>query len=486
MSLKVYNSQTRTKQEFSPLTPGKVNMYVCGVTVYDNAHIGHARVYVAFDAVARHLRARGYEVNYVRNFTDIDDKIIKRANELGVDINQLTTKFMDSFSQDMQSLGVLPVSHEPRATEVIPQIIQAVEELIQKGHAYEMEGDVYFDVDSFDKYGSLSGRNLDDLKAGARVDVDDRKKNPVDFALWKSSKPGEPAWESPWGPGRPGWHIECTVMSRMFIGDTLDIHGGGEDLVFPHHENEMAQSMALSGKPFARYWIHNGFVRVNQEKMSKSLGNFFTIKDILEKVKPEVLRFFLLSKHYRSPLDFSDSALEEAAQALERLYNALLAADEAVDSEEQVHQTMGQPEEREAYEPIALAISEFESGMDDDFNTARAVGALFSLARYSNKLVKEKPTPQRDAMIRDSAARLRFFGARLGLLQDDPQAFLQSGASQAQDGGVDAALIESLIEERQEARKAKDFARADEIRDQITAMGVVLEDTPGGTRWKTA
>jgi cysteinyl-tRNA synthetase len=347
MPIMIYNSQTRKKEEFTPLTPGKVNMYVCGVTVYDDAHVGHARVYVAFDAMVRHFQARGLEVNYVRNFTDIEDKIIKRADELGIGTGELTRRYMDSFTGDMQSLGVLPVSHEPKATEVVPQIIEAVEELIEKGNAYEVDGDVYFSVDSFPHYGALSGRNLDDLRAGARVGVDERKRNPLDFALWKSSKPGEPTWESPWGPGRPGWHIECTVMSRMFIGDTLDIHGGGEDLVFPHHENEMAQSMALTGKTFAHYWIHNGFVRVNQEKMSKSLGNFFTIKDILKKVKPEVLRFFLLSKHYRSPLDFSATPpWTRRPRPWSGCTTPCWPRTENVDGQ-MVHQTMGKPEERD-------------------------------------------------------------------------------------------------------------------------------------------
>jgi cysteinyl-tRNA synthetase len=482
MPLTIYNTQTRKKEEFKSLEPGIVNLYVCGVTVYDDAHVGHARVYVAFDAIIRHFRARGYEVNYVRNFTDIDDKIIKRADELGIPISELTARYIDSFAQDMESLQVLPATHEPKATEVVPQIIEAIGTLIEKGHAYEVQGDVYFSVDSFSRYGALSGRNLDDLQAGARVGVDERKQNPVDFALWKSSKPGEPQWDSPWGPGRPGWHIECSVMSRMYFGDTFDIHGGGEDLVFPHHENETAQSMALSGKPFANYWMHNGFVQVKQEKMSKSLGNFFTIKDILAKVKPEVLRFFLLSKHYRSPLDFSDAALEEAAQALERLYNALLAADQAV--EKPVHQMMGKPEEREALKVVQDAIEEFEAGMDDDFNTARAIGAMFSLARYSNKLAAQKKlTEQDEALIADCAARLRHFGGRLGILQEEPEAYLQSGSAPA-DGGPSPEEIDALIEQRRQARKDKDFARADAIRDQLTDMGVILEDTPQGTRWK--
>ena len=482
MPLTIYNTQTRQKEEFQPITPGKVKIYVCGVTVYDDAHVGHARAYVAFDAIIRHLSARGYEVNYVRNFTDIDDKIINRAAELGISTAELTERNIKSYTRDMEALNVLPPNYEPRATEVVPQIIEAVANLIDKGHAYEVEGDVYFSVESFPQYGILSGRNLDDLQAGARVDVDERKKSPLDFALWKSSKPGEPSWQSPWGQGRPGWHIECSVMCRMQFGDTLDIHGGGEDLIFPHHENETAQSMALSGKPFARYWSHIGLVRVNQEKMAKSLGNFFTIKDVLKKVKPEVLRFFLLSKHYRSPLDFSDAALEEAGQALERLYNALLAADQAV--ENPVHQMMGKPEEREALKVVQDAVTEFEVGMDDDFNTARALGAMFSLARYSNKLASQKKiTEQEEALIADCAARLRYFGARLGILQQDPETYLQSGSTVAGDG-PSPEEIDGLIEQRRQARKDKDFAKADAIRDQLTDMGVILEDTPQGTRWK--
>ncbi|MFH2125415.1 MAG: cysteine--tRNA ligase, partial [Pseudomonadota bacterium] len=324
MSLVIYNTQTRQKQEFQPLVPGQVSMYVCGVTVYDSPHIGHARCYVAFDAIHRHLRSKGWQVTYVRNFTDIDDKIIKRANETGQDWRELTHDNIAAFTKAMQDLKVLPATQEPRATEHIDGIISSVQALIDKGNAYAVEGgDVLFAVDSFPEYGKLSHRELDQMQAGARIAVDERKRNPMDFVLWKGSKPGEPFWDSPWGPGRPGWHIECSVMSQEYLGATFDIHGGGEDLLFPHHENEVAQSEALNGQPFARYWIHNGFVRVNHEKMSKSLGNFFTVDDILKTVKPEALRLFLLSKHYRSPLDFSDQALKEAGQGLERLYLAL-------------------------------------------------------------------------------------------------------------------------------------------------------------------
>jgi cysteinyl-tRNA synthetase len=479
MALKVYNSQTRRKEEFVPVQPGKVRMYVCGVTVYDHPHIGHARCYVAFDAIVRHLRARGYEATYVRNFTDVDDKIIKRAAESGRSCAEVAQAYADSFTEDMESLGVLPADLEPRATEHIPEIVAAVGRLVEAGHAYAVEGDVFFAVESFADYGKLSGRDLADLQAGARIQVDPRKRNPLDFALWKSSKAGEPAWESPWGPGRPGWHIECSVMSAKYLGETFDIHGGGKDLIFPHHENEVAQAEALTGRPFARYWVHNGFVQVNQEKMSKSLGNFFTIKDILASTRPEALRLFLLSKHYRSPLDFSDGALAESAQGLERLYTALLAADrEAAGADAHACGSGARLEE------IQEAERRFEEGMDDDFNTAQATGSLFALARTINRLAAETPGPARDGLLARAAAGLRELGGRLGLLQQKPQAFLQgAGAPEAQEG-PDAGRIEELIAQRAAARKAKDFAAADAIRDELAAQGVVLEDTPQGTRWK--
>jgi cysteinyl-tRNA synthetase len=454
-------------------------MYVCGVTVYDHPHIGHARCYVAFDAIVRHLRARGFRTTYVRNFTDVDDKIIKRAAETGSTSGQVAQTYAESFSEDMESLGALPADLEPRATEHIPEIVAAVQRLMEAGHAYAVEGDVFFAVESFASYGKLSGRDLDDLQAGARVQVDPRKRNPLDFALWKSSKPGEPAWDSPWGPGRPGWHIECSVMSARYLGETFDIHGGGKDLIFPHHENEVAQAEALTGRPFARYWVHNGFVRVNQEKMSKSLGNFFTIKDILASTRPEALRLFLLSKHYRSPLDFSDAALAESVQGLERLYTALAAADrEAAGADPHACGSGAWLEE------IQEAERRFEDGMDDDFNTAQAAGALFGLARTINRLAAEGPGPARDGLLARAAAGLRELGGRLGLLRQDPEAFLQGAGAPEAGEGPDAERIEELIAQRAAARKAKDFAAADRIRDELAAQGVVLEDTPQGTRWK--
>ncbi len=484
MPLNIYNSQTRRKEPFQPLEPGKVGLYVCGVTVYDHPHVGHARCYVAFDAIVRHLKARGFEVTYVRNFTDIDDKIIKRANELGIPTHELAQRFIDSFREDMAALGNLPADIEPRATEHIAEIIQGIQVLLDKGYAYQVDGDVYFAVEKLSHYGKLSGRNLEDMQAGARVEVDQRKRHPMDFALWKSSKPGEPSWECPWGRGRPGWHIECSVMSQKYLGPTFDIHGGGKDLIFPHHENEIAQAEAITGRPFARYWVHNGFVRVNQEKMSKSLGNFFTIKDILKTTRPEVLRLFLLSKHYRSPLDFSDQALKEAAQGLERLYRALGEALKAA-GDEPVEQDIRLPEDRRRLEEIQAAVEAFERGMDDDFNTAAALGALFNLARATNRLSAEPQSPQRDALLALCAARLKHLGGRLGILREDPEAFFK-GQAQGEDQAQapDADRIEALIEERAQARKAKDFARADAIRDQLSAMGVILEDTPQGTRWR--
>ena len=499
MSLVIYNSQSRRKEEFTPLVPGQVSMYVCGVTVYDEPHIGHARCYVAFDAIHRHLRSKGWRVSYVRNFTDIDDKIIKRAAETGEDWQALTQRNIEAFTEAMEALKVLPASVEPRATQHIAGIIQAVRTLIDKGHAYPVEGgDVLFAVDSFVDYGKLSHRELDQMQAGARIAVDERKRNPMDFVLWKGSKPGEPSWESPWGPGRPGWHIECSVMSQEYLGATFDIHGGGEDLLFPHHENELAQSEALNDQPFAHYWIHNGFVRVNHEKMSKSLGNFFTVSDILKTVKPEVLRLFLLSKHYRSPLDFSDAALKEAGQGLERLYIALRQT--APPEDKPLKQRLTRPRELEWMSQIDEHAAEFEAAMDDDFNTPRALGALFGLARTTNKLAVDpepapekpmlgkggqKPASAKEALLGLAGARLRQLGGRLGLLGEDPLEFLQSSAPAAGEG-PDPAQVEELIAQRAQARKDKDFATADRIRDELTDMGVLLEDGPQGTTWRLA
>ena len=482
MALVIYNTFTRRKEPFTPLNPGEVGMYVCGITAYDHAHVGHGRCYVAFDAILRHLKARGYRVKYVRNFTDIDDKIIARAAETGVDCAELAERFMASFSEDMAALGNLAPDVEPRATEHIPEMVRAVERLVEKGFAYVVEGgDVMFSVDAFRGYGKLSGRRLEEMMAGARVEADPRKRNPLDFVLWKAAKPGEPSWTSPWGPGRPGWHIECSVMSAKYLGQPFDIHGGGQDLIFPHHENELAQAEALEGRQFVRWWVHNGFVRVGEEKMSKSLGNFFTLKDVLKRVHPEALRLLLLSQHYRSPLQFSEAALEQAASSLTRLYTAMARAEEALGSvPEAPAQSLAQQEENEGPHGLKAAAREFEEAMDDDFNTARAIGALFTLARELNRAVERGDR----ALVQTGYELMVSLGGRLGLLGMSGRAFLQGGARG--ELGVDVEEVERLVAERAEARKRKDFATADRIRDQLKEMGIILEDTPTGTRWRLA
>ncbi|MDR1396124.1 MAG: cysteine--tRNA ligase [Desulfarculales bacterium] len=471
MPLLVYNSLSGKKEPFTTLTPGLARMYVCGVTVYDHPHIGHARCYVAFDIIYRHLLARGYRVEYVRNFTDVDDKIIRRAAELKEDWRALTGRYIASYHQDMQALGLLPATVEPKATRHMAEITAAVAGLINKGHAYALDnGDVYFAVDSFKPYGQLSGRSPEDMLAGARVEVDERKRNPMDFALWKSAKANEPSWDSPWGQGRPGWHIECSAMSQKYLGETFDIHGGGKDLLFPHHENEKAQSEALNGRPFARFWLHNGFVRINQEKMSKSAGNFFTIKDILKIAPAEGVRLFLLSKHYRSPLDFSEGALLDAVSGLERLYTVLAGVAEAGEKIE------GEPWGEEN------AVNDFEKAMDDDFNSAAAVGVLFALSSEINRLLRAGGR-QNLARAKGGADLLTNLGGRLGLLRNEPVAFRQNGfVSHGKD--IDPVQVESLIAQRHQARAEKNFARADMIRQQLARLGVVLEDSAKGTKWR--
>ncbi|WP_324778960.1 cysteine--tRNA ligase [Thiobacillus sedimenti] len=454
--LHITNSLTRTKEEFVPLTPGVVRMYVCGMTVYDLCHLGHARVFVVFDMVARWLRASGYRVDYVRNITDIDDKIIRRAHENGETPAALTERFIAAMHEDERALGVLPPDHEPRATRYVAQMLAMIGQLIANGLAYPApNGDVYYSVRGFPQYGRLSGKSLDELRAGERVEVDPNKRDPMDFVLWKAAKPGEPAWESPWGPGRPGWHIECSAMSAELLGRHFDIHGGGQDLQFPHHENEIAQSEGAHGCTFVNYWLHNGFVRVDNEKMSKSLGNFFTIREVLEKYDPEVVRFFILRAHYRSPLNYSDAHLDDAKVALTRLYTAL----------------KGVPATGAAPDWDQPAAQRFRAAMDDDFNTPEALAVLFELAGEANR---------GDA---GAAPALRSLGGVLGLLQRDAAEFLQGGSAA---GGLSEAEIEALIAARQAARKAKDFAESDRIRDALTAAGIVLEDGPGGTTWRRA
>lgn len=458
--LKLHNTLTRSKQDFKPIQPNKVRMYVCGMTVYDFCHLGHARVMVVFDMVARWLRASGYEVTYVRNITDIDDKIIKRAHENNESIQSLTQRFITAMDEDSAKLGIIRPDIEPRATEHVQGMLDMISKLIEKGFAYQADnGDVFYKVRSFDDYGKLSGKTLDDLRAGERVDVDGHKQDPLDFVLWKSAKPGEPYWESPWGNGRPGWHIECSVMSAEHLGEHFDIHGGGQDLQFPHHENEIAQSEATHGCTMANYWLHNGFVRVDDEKMSKSLGNFFTIREVLEKYDAEVVRFFILRAHYRSPLNYSDKHLDDAKASLTRLYTALRGF--GIESPEA---------DTDAIDWQQPQAAKFKAAMDDDFNTAEALAVLFELA---NDLNKDKSPA--------TAVLLKQLAGILGLLQRDPESFMHGD-----DGASTDLDIEGLIAARIAAKKAKDFAEADRIRKALADAGIVLEDTPQGTTWRRA
>ncbi len=452
--LKIYNTLTRQKETFSPIQANQVRMYVCGMTVYDYCHLGHARVMVVFDMVSRWFRASDYAVTYVRNITDVDDKIIQRANDNHESISALTQRFIEAMDEDANKLGVIRPDIEPRATTHIDAMIDMISKLVEKGHAYLAEnGDVFYSVRSFNGYGKLSGKSLDDLRAGERVEVDTFKKDPMDFVLWKSVKPNEPNWDSPWGPGRPGWHIECSAMSSQHLGTHFDIHGGGQDLQFPHHENEIAQSEATHNCQMANYWMHNGFVRVDDEKMSKSLGNFFTIRTVLEKYDAEVVRFFILRAHYRSPLNYSDQHLDDAKVALTRLYTAL----------------RGMKVDAQVVDWTHPQAARFKAAMDDDFNTPEAMAVLFDLA---NEVNKEKSIT--------TAGLLKSLGAVLGLLQRDADAFVQG---EIVDGGLD---IEGLIKARIEAKKAKNFAEADRIRTELTEAGIVLEDTPQGTTWRKA
>ena len=479
MNLRVFNSLSGTKEEFVPLEGNRVRMYVCGVTVYDYCHVGHARAAVVFDTIFRYLKHKGFDPCFVRNFTDIDDKIIMRAQESGIPWQEVTRKFIDAFYEDMGQLNIAAPTVEPKATDHIPEMIAMIRTLVEKGIAYESGGDVFYSIQKVPGYGRLSGKKTDDLRAGARVDVNESKRDPLDFALWKKSKPGEPFWESPWGPGRPGWHIECSAMSSRYLGETFDIHGGGKDLIFPHHENEIAQSCGCSGKQPVRYWIHNGFVNIDQEKMSKSLGNFFTIRDIYKQFHPESLRLFLLSNHYRSPIDFSRQNLEEAEKVLTRFYEALGGAAETqdptaplsgLDPEVRAHPLWGK----------------FAEAMDDDFNTAVVLAHLNEELRALNKSLADAcsgVTARRQAAV--SAGTLRRVGGVIGLFQQDPAEFKkQIFAIRSQTLDVDVEKIESLITSRNSARKARQWADADRFRDELIRMGVALEDTPNGTEWK--
>ncbi|WP_422459854.1 cysteine--tRNA ligase [Endozoicomonas sp. ALB115] len=456
--MQIYNSLTRKKEPFTPLDGNHVRMYVCGMTVYDYCHIGHARTVTAFDVVARYLRARGYDLTYVRNITDVDDKIIRRAAENGEDFMALTGRMIAAMQEDFQRLGNLPPDQEPKATEFVPGMVAMIEQLIGKGFAYAPgNGDVYYRVHKFADYGKLSGKVLEELEAGARIEVEEQKEDPLDFVLWKAAKPGEPSWSSPWGEGRPGWHIECSVMGKCCLGDTFDIHGGGSDLKFPHHENEIAQSEACNDARFVNTWMHSGAIRIDNVKMSKSLGNFFTIREVLDKYDEEVVRYFMISSHYRSPINYSEDSLKEAGVRLERLYTALQGLDlEGVSAAEN-----NEFEQR------------FFKVMDDDFNTAEGLAVLFELVRHLNTV-----RSQDESAALSLAALLVKLGGVLGILQRDPEVFLKSGAD------VDEAMIESMIEQRNNAKRHRDFAEADRIRDELAARGVILQDSREGTTWR--
>jgi cysteinyl-tRNA synthetase len=493
VGLRIYNTLTRQKEEFKALTPRQVRMYVCGITAYDLSHIGHARSALVFDVIRRYLEFKRYEVRFIRNFTDVDDKIIKRAEQEGASAGEISERFIAEYQKDMENLGVLPATVEPKATEYIPHMIALIEHLLARGFAYTVDGDVYFEVRRFPSYGRLSGKNLEELLAGARVEVDERKRDPHDFALWKSAKPGEPSWESPWGPGRPGWHIECSAMSMEHLGTSFDIHGGGEDLIFPHHDCEIAQSEAATDRPFVRYWIHNGFVQINQEKMSKSLGNFFTVREIFEKspykahVTAEALRYFLLATHYRSPLDFSDDGLWEGKRALDRFYDLFQRLDEATAPKGQGDGLLPAVLDRFG--------DAFRQAMDDDFNTPAAIAQLQLLRGELNRLLEAGLSKRASDNAREA---FRSFGQVLGLFHlsfrewewhvmhvGDAVPVGDKVVVKVSKESLTDEEIERKVAERNEARRRKDFKKADEIRAEIASFGITIEDRPDGTsRWK--
>ena len=463
--MKIFNTLTRKKEEFIPIKPGEVNMYVCGPTVYNYFHIGNGRTFIVFDTVRRYMEYRGYKVNFVQNFTDIDDKMIKKANEEGITVKELGDKFIDEYYKDADALNIERATANPRATEFIDEIIQFVKDLIDKGYAYEVNGDVYFETKKFGQYGKLSGQNLEDLQAGVRIDVDERKKDPIDFAIWKNQKPGEPAWESPWGMGRPGWHIECSCMAYKLLGETIDIHAGGYDLIFPPHENEIAQSECRTGKPFAKYWMHSAFLNINNQKMSKSLNNFFTARDILKKYDSDVIRLFMLSGHYRTQLNFSEELLESTKAGLERLYNAIGNLENLLD---EVKEEKIKENEKDYIKKIDEYRDKYIEKMDDDFNTADAIAVIFDMVRDINTNIDADSSKE---LIKHSLDLIRELGGPLGILQNSVKENLDEE-------------IEKLIEQRQQARKEKNWALADKIRDELKDRGIVLEDTPQGVRWK--
>jgi cysteinyl-tRNA synthetase len=473
MALRIFNSLNRRKEDFVPLVPGEVRMYVCGVTVYDLAHIGHARSAIAFDVIRRYLQFKGFRVRFVKNYTDVDDRIIRKANEEGVAAREISERYIAEYQSDMVSIGVQTADVEPKATEHIPQMVALIERLLKRGVAYVLDGDVYFEVRRFPSYGKLSGKNLDELESGARVDVDERKRDPLDFALWKGSKPGEPSWPSPWGAGRPGWHIECSAMAMQYLGETFDLHGGGEDLIFPHHENEIAQSEGATGKPFVRCWVHNGFVNLGSEKMSKSLGNTLWIKDMVGRHDPEALRLYFLGTHYRHPLEFADERIGESAKALGRLRALVEEADRIA-----AKGTPAPGPDGGLFDEIATHRARFETAMDDDFNTPQAIGVLFDLAR----LLQGARTQASDGRL---AAGVFLMGVGELVTLARALGLLEAGGRPGRP--VDAQLrarIESLLYLREQARKQRDFAEADRLRDELTALGVVLKDSrDAGTTW---
>ncbi|MDU2663904.1 MAG: cysteine--tRNA ligase [Clostridium perfringens] len=463
--MKVYNTLNKKKEEFIPLTPGEVKMYVCGPTVYNFFHIGNGRTFIVFDTIRRYFEYRGFKVDFVQNFTDIDDKMIKKANEEGTTVKKIGDTYIKEYYQDADALNIERATVNPRATEFIGEIIKFVKGLVDKGYAYEVDGDVYFSTKKFEGYGKLSGQNIEDLQSGARISVDERKKDPMDFAIWKAQKPGEPAWNSPWGMGRPGWHIECSCMAKKLLGETIDIHAGGSDLKFPHHENEIAQSEALTGEPFARYWLHSAFVNVNNEKMSKSLNNFFTAREILERYDADVIRFLMLSAHYRQQLNFSEDLLESAKASVERIYNAIGNLENLIDevSREEMNE-----EEKSYLESLNKYKEKYIEKMDDDFNTADAITAIFDLIKDTNTNITVDSSKE---LAQKALELIRELGAPLGMFQKSTKGNLEEE-------------IEALIAKRQQARKDRDFALADKIRDELKDRGIILEDTPQGVRWK--
>jgi cysteinyl-tRNA synthetase len=480
-NMRIYNTLTGKKEDFRPLVSGKVNMYVCGITAYDVSHLGHARSAIVFDVIKRYFTYRGFKVRHVRNITDVDDKIITKAAQENVSTDAIAKKYTEEYYKDMERLGVSRADIEPNATDHVNEMIEIIQGLINKGHAYEVNGSVYFEVSTFPEYGKLSKRNLDEMMAGARVDVDERKRSPLDFALWKASKEGEPFWETPWGKGRPGWHIECSAMSTKYFGGTFDIHGGGADLIFPHHENEIAQSQALSGEPFVRYWVHNGFITVDKEKMSKSLGNFFTVKEILQKYDPEVVRCFLVSTHYRSPIEFSDAQLNEVELSIDRYYTTLMRINEFLEITDTEEKSPG----GEEFEGIISATRQkLEEAMDDDFNTALAMGYIFEFVREVNRFLDSGLSGQkaRELTLRAKAALIELGGV-LNIFQRTPENWYKA-LMNVKNIGLTGEDIQNKITERQHARQEKDYNTADRIRKELEDKGIILEDKKDGTSWK--